>query len=339
MSRGQPLALDRGALVISIDTELAWSAMHHDHLAAGLLDPERAIAEREIVRRLLDLFDEYETRATWAMVGHLFLSACEPVDGSTHPEITRPGYSWLDRDWFARDPGTDLLRDPMWYGTDLLEMITESEVDHEIGSHSFSHLIVGDPECGEQAFRDDLEACRKVAVDSGVDLRSFVYPRNTIGHIEVLTDAGFSAYRGVRPAPFANMSPLARKVASVVDKLTPMAGSAVFPQREGSIWNIPATSLFAPLDRPGYMPIRGWVAQQRRRLRQASGLNSLYHLWFHPHNLLDDPDQSLEALAELLDESKELRSSGELENLSMSDLADRLNSLETSSGTEGRSGP
>src|SRR5690606_13017426 len=101
-----PRSLARAALVISVDTELAGGAVHHQATSAVPTQAE-AVEERERIRRLLDLLDRHEVPATFAMVGHLLLQSCSPRGGVKHPEIVRPGYEWLERDWFEPDPGTN----------------------------------------------------------------------------------------------------------------------------------------------------------------------------------------------------------------------------------------
>ena len=320
-------ALDKGVFVISIDTELAWSVVHRGAVSSEHLSPDRVASERRIVRDLLKLFEQHDIKATWATVGHLFLDECRIVDGYKHPEILRPDYDWFEGDWFDLDPSTDLSHDPMWYAPDIVEMITTARPSQEVGSHSFSHLIVGDPGCSSEAFASDLVACREIAAATGVNLFSFVYPRNTIGHLDVLADNGFTSYRGLRPGTFLDMSRVIRRAVRVVDKIRPLAGSIVLPERNGRLWNLPATSLYAPFDRARYVPFRAWVTQHIHRLDQASEHQSLFHLWFHPHNLIDDSDKALKGLERILERVDELRLQERMENLTMGELARRLDDL------------
>ncbi len=127
--------------MISIDVELAWGRVHHGIRPGSdtLFDEER-----RSVAAMLDLMQRYRISATWAVVGHLFLDRCEPVGGVHHPELRRAPYSWFEGDWFADDPGTTVHRDPWWYAPDLIDAIKACPVNQEIGSHSFSHQIVGD---------------------------------------------------------------------------------------------------------------------------------------------------------------------------------------------------
>jgi peptidoglycan/xylan/chitin deacetylase (PgdA/CDA1 family) len=319
--------LDQGAFVISIDTELAWSVVHRGVVSPDHLLPARSIAERKIVEDLLDSFTKYETKATWATVGHLFIDSCRPSDGRKHPEIQRPRYEWFEGDWFDLDPATNLASDPMWYGRDIVDMIRQAQPAQEIGSHSFSHLIVGDPGCSEDAFASDLIACHEAASALGLRLRSYVYPRNTIGHLGVLADHGFESYRGVRPATFPNLARLPRFVARMADRIRPLSGSVVLPERNGDLWNLPATNLYAPSDRAAYIPMSSWVGQQIRRLEHAARHQSLFHLWFHPHNLLQQPDQALQGLERILRRAARLRDQGRIENLTMGELTNLLNRL------------
>ena len=104
--------LKRAAFLISIDMEMAWGVVHRKNLGECYAHKQ----ERELINRLLNLFEKHDISATWCTVGHLFLDQCKPVNGYKHPEIVRPAYSWLGGDWFDNDPCSDIKTDPMWYG-------------------------------------------------------------------------------------------------------------------------------------------------------------------------------------------------------------------------------
>ena len=93
--------LERGVTVVSIDTEMAWGAAHRRGADAPAGDYS---GEHDVIDRILGVFAEHRGRATWAIVGHLFLEHCERVGGRVHPEIVRPTYPWLTGDWFDVDP-------------------------------------------------------------------------------------------------------------------------------------------------------------------------------------------------------------------------------------------
>ncbi len=137
----------------------------------------------------------YQVSATWAVVGHLFLSNCQRgADGRPHPEIEHPHQSWYGPDWHALDPCSDIASAPLWYGEDIVDKLLGHR-DQEIGCYSFSHALYDDPGLTDAAVSDDLRRCVEVAAAKGVTLRSFVFPRNREGHHRAIRDAGFTSYR------------------------------------------------------------------------------------------------------------------------------------------------
>jgi peptidoglycan/xylan/chitin deacetylase (PgdA/CDA1 family) len=322
---GAPVPLERGAFVVSIDTELAWGEAHRRD---GSQRGHRFDAERPVIDAILDLFTRYRIAATWAIVGHLFLDACGDDGGDPHPDLVPPAYDWLDEGWLAVDPRSTIESAPHWYGRDIVDAVLACPVPQEVGSHSFSHVIVDDPACTPEVFGSELAAAGRVAADRGVELRSFVYPRNSIGQIERLAEHGYRSYRGGRPAaPFAGRRGWQRRALTLVDKLRPLPGSATLPARHGSgVWNVPQTYLFAPATTGRRLPPALWARRPRARLRQAARDRSLFHLWFHPYNVTADPERALAALEVVCREAARLRDAGRLDVLTMGALADRLDS-------------
>lgn len=317
--------LDRGAFVISIDTEMAWGEAHRRDGSAGGHD---FASEREVIDGILAVFARHGIPATWAMVGHLFLGACERgPDGRAHPDAARPDYAWLDGDWFDIDPCSRVDDDPYWYGPDIVAAIAACPTHQEIGCHSFSHVIVDDPACTREVFAGELAASQAVAEASGVGaLRSFVYPRNSIAQVDRLAEHGFRCYRGGRPTPaFAGEQGWRRRVLAAVDKVQPLAGSAVRPAwHPGGVWNVPQTYLFAPATSGRRLPPAVWVRRPLARLQQAARHRSLFHLWFHPYNVTAAPERSLDALDRICAAATRLRDAGRLDVVTMGDLAARL---------------
>ena len=322
MPVGTPVPLARGAFVVSIDTELAWGEMHRRDGSGGR---HHFAAERDVIERILDVFARHDISATWAVVGHLFLDACHDGGGGPHPELVTPDYPWLDEDWLAVDPATDLDDDPFWYGRDIVDAILGCPVRQEVGSHSFTHVIVDDPACTPEVFESELAAAAAVAAERDVELRSFVYPRNKIAQVARLGEHGYRCYRGGRPLPpFAGRPGWQRRALGVADKVRPLAGSAVLPAAgDGGVWNVPQTYLFAP-SADAKLPVGVWTRRPVARLRQAARHRSLFHLWFHPYNVTAAPERALAARDHICAAAARLRDAGELDVVTMGDLAARL---------------
>ncbi len=309
--------LDRGTFVLSLDTELAWGSAHTGSLAKR--EPLFQLT-RTCIDRLLQLLERYQIKATWAIVGHLFLGQCQPVNGVKHPEIVRPAYPWFKDDWFAADPCTEMKDAPVWYGKDIIQQILSCKVSQEIGCHTFSHVQVGDPGCSRECFESELRACRLAAEQFGVTLRSFVFPRNMVGHLDVLRECGFVSYRG-------EDSPELRRLPRLLRRLLyhfRMEPSAVPAQRMG-LWNLPGSLFYPPpLSWGGSPAVALQVWKAKRSLHRAARERRLFHLWFHPFNLAINPERLLGGLESIFAEFCRYREKGLLDNLPMGELAHTL---------------
>jgi len=172
---------DAGVLVISQEIELASGVFRFDNW--GVLSKDGK-PERLALHRLLQLYRDFEIDITFPIVGHLFLDSCS----GSHPVSPTP-------DWYDEDPGTSYKEAPLWYAPDIIEVILKDQRNHEIASHSFSHVSFH--KCSPQVAEFELEACKEVTDKFDITLRSFVFPLNRVGHVNLLKKFGYFTYRAV----------------------------------------------------------------------------------------------------------------------------------------------
>jgi peptidoglycan/xylan/chitin deacetylase (PgdA/CDA1 family) len=314
----------RGTMVVSLDLELCWGRF--DKVPVPMLEAD-ASEERIQIRRLLALLDRYEIPATWAIVGHLMLAGCSRHAGAAHTDVMpRPDYSWFPKDWYVHDPCTSAIQSPGWYAPDILEWIRATRVRHEIASHSFAHIYYGDPECSATAARADLTAAVVAASQHDVPLRSFVFPRNQVGHLDVLRAQGIRAYRGADPTRFRRTKGALYKTLSFLDQLLGLPPKAVRAEEVmPGLWNIPGNHFY--MARNGLrkmIPMASRVWKGKQGIRQAIQTGGVYHLWFHPFNLNADADAMLSGLEQLFAYARRLREQGVLDIFTMDDYRARL---------------
>lgn len=270
-----------GTVVLSIDAELAWG--FHD-----LPNPptRRIEAARPAWEQLLAALEKHSIPATWAVVGHLFLTECDGSHG-THP--TAP-------DWFARDPGGTAEDHDNWFGPDLIRGIQNAETPHEIGCHSFSHVEFGSDETTHEIAVAEIESSIKAAASMGVPLHSFVFPRNNVGYRSVLSSYGFTCYRGNRPDRWFDALPTPRAGKLLDATIVRTAPPLVHPTTdEYGLINLPASlDLFGfeGIARSLVEPAVGdpVVRQAKAGIERAVTEDGVFHLWLHPNNLLDERD-------------------------------------------------
>jgi len=304
----------KGIFTLSLDFELIWGTL--DILGPDGFKKACEIERSEVIERLLNLLTEFEVPATWCIVGHLFLDRCN----GKHPEIA------IDQEWFKFDPGTDVHRDPIFYGRDLIEKIRACEVRQEIGSHSFSHIIFGD--CARETAASELAASRSVAHDAGIDLRSFVFPRNVVGHVDLLREFGFRCFRGPEPVWYERngWSQGVRRIAHLTNVLLAKTPPVVVPIDEGGgLWNIPGSMIYFPSHGARrYIPVERRVRRAVRGLDSAAREKQVFHLWFHPTNLVDEMESMFKGLREIFSHALTLRNSGKLEFRPMGSFAEAV---------------
>lgn len=308
-----------GTFVLSLDTEIAWGTLGRD------IDCARWSFDnyRPLIHRLVELLDDRDVPATWAFVGHLLLDRC---DG--HPGLPQPHYEWSPTPDSDRDPCTDLARDPWYYGRDVFELVTAARTPHEIGSHSFTHILPGDPAVSREMWRAQLTECAALHRSAGVPMESFVFPRNQVEHVDLLPEHGVRIYRGVERRGYATATGRTARVLHLLDRAVgwpPPTYDIAALRVEHGVVDLPSSQfLLAYNGVRAAVPTAARVAQARRGLDRSVRHGHAFHLWFHPFNLgLDRRGRMFGALERILDEVVARRDAGTLEVLTMGQVAQR----------------
>lgn len=301
-----------GSVVLSVDAELCWGL--HDLASPPI---ERIEGARTGWERLLSLFDRFDVPATWAIVGHLFLEEC---DGRHADHPTPPG-------WFAHERGRWHARPDLRFGPDLVRAVEEASAGHEIGSHTFSHVEFGAPGTSPELARAEVETALALAGERGISISSFVFPRNSIGHRDVLRTCGVDCYRGLAPAlpldgtPLRPLAKLAR--ATVANGTPPLVTPSI---DEYGLVDVPASLYcfsFEGRSRSLVEPVWGdpIVRQAKRGIDAATEGEGICHLWLHPNNLVHERDT--ERMAAILSYLADRRADTALSVETMGEVADR----------------
>lgn len=168
-----------GTLTISIEVELGWG-VHDLNLGSHL--SENGVEERKYLQKLLQKTAEHDIPISFDIVGHLLLSECDGI----HPGPYREG-------WFDSDPGTGVDDAPLFYASDMAEAILSSEPDHELCTHTFSHLLCG--EASDELVNLELQRVQELHTEIDKNVSSFVPPRHQQPNNEILYQNGIRVAR------------------------------------------------------------------------------------------------------------------------------------------------
>ncbi len=307
--------LDKGVLLLSLDFELAWGTRGRP--AARHCGPFWS-GTREAIRGLLDLFERYDVPATWAVVGALLL-------GRGRSDTRHP---WLDNPGLADIPAGDSTCQPQWYAEDVLEAIVSHPVAQEIACHTMTHRFIEPGSEGRRVFREELQRFRTLCDELYLEQpRTFIYPKAKMAHFDILVDEGFRSIRGPESKWFESL-PGTRVPAALrlMDARLARPPRVDLPERlPCGLWVLPSSQFYSPFLSVGkHVSVAARVRKAVKGLRLAAERKQVYHLWTHPFNLGVRTEELLAGLDEILREARRLCDAGELDVMSMGDLARNL---------------
>ena len=328
-----------GGCVISYDFELAWGSRASSlPLAIDEIERYHRVAT-EIVPRLLELHDRYQIPATWGVVGQLMLRGddCPTGHYPYPPSSEAPRYPWFSGNWFDGIPGLESAEADAYYAPRAVQAILDCPVRQELASHGFSHAPLGDPACSAAFARWELAASRAVSARWGRPPTSLIFPRNEVGHLPLLRELGFRAFRGANSEWywFGRANQLHRRrtlrygvwVLRYFDEWSAHTPPLPAARNHEGVWEIPH-SMFIP----GLRGVSRFIAPEQRVRRAVRGLQAaadegkLFSLWTHPHNFLPGAERLLPAWEEIFRSAAELREQGRLQVLTMEQLVAALDS-------------
>ena len=320
----QSSKLPKASLIISLDFELHWGRFDKYDLTDYQSYYKTTL---QTVPRILELFEKYQIRATWATVGMLMAENWE--EWKEYSPVTKPdffkekysAYNWAEKTQSASLKGL--------FAPELVRLLC-SLPGQELASHTYSHFYTGEKGSSLQAFQDDLYAAKKIAASKfGKDLESLVFPRNQY-HEEVLKIAASTGFKAARTNPNdwfwkeTAKENLLKKVFRTGDTLFPMGKSVLFDLEKCDckpILQIPASRLLRPYKSNSvFNKIR--IDRIKSEIEEAIRLKKAYHLWWHPHNFGHLPKENLDILDKLLSFIQKFIKDGSLESLNMADVSE-----------------
>jgi hypothetical protein len=311
------VSFERGTVVLSLDTEQIWG---HSDLLDQELYSERYPNTPATYEHLLRTICAAGIKATWLVVGGLALR------GSEGPQD--PRMSLLPRRWTRNVPGGNEMTEPLWYRRSFVQQLANARPAQDLGLHGgLTHLIWTDRDATPAVLRSELTAGLAALGELGIRPRSFSFPRNQERFHELLAEQGFACYRGRDIMLSARLGrSLAGSVARLLEEAGRLTPPLVWPAETlPGLWNIPASLFLYPLGelRTRLVPLRARTERVRRGVEAAIRRRGLFHFCLHPANLAESM-QGFPLFEEILEQLIKARDLGDVEILTMSEVAGRM---------------
>lgn len=292
--------LKRGAFILDIEVELGWGIIDEKINKEGLRRASEKV--REHLDTVLNLLKQYSIPVTWGIVGHLILGQCESIAGVPHPEMPRPSYKWMNSDWYKNDPCKTLVEEPAFYGKDIIDKIINRTINarssDEIACHSFSHQLFGDPGCSRVVAQAEVKRSVSLLKQCyGVRSKVFIFPRDSVGHLDILRKEGFLAFRGPIPH-FVGYSQTEKGILGSARKYSSLAiycasfyliipPPVANPRLENGLINVPASLCY---NKKPLIPLSLIVRKAKKGIGRAVKEKKVFHLYTHLINFGTAPD-------------------------------------------------
>jgi len=296
---------------------------------------ERMAQEREIIPRLLRLFEEYQIRVTWAVVGFLFFDNVQELqEGIPYLEPDYKNKNLSPYSYIANGKwGEDGWRDSEHFAPTLIKMIQETHYQ-KVSTHTFSHFYCLEEGQTLDHFREDLTAAIRIAEKRNCRIESIVFPRNQFNkaYINVLKELGIRSYRGnpshwIYKKGYSSNDSAFKRAMRLMDSYFNLSGHNCYSvkdlQREAPV-NVPASHFLRPYSRKLHLlePLR--LHRILAGMTHAAKSGSVYHLWWHPYNLASDQEENMRFIKQIIKHYKKLQAQYGIISTNMEELTDKL---------------
>lgn len=281
----------KGVFIFDVEVELAWGVIDKKINKRSLIRASKKV--REHLNSILDLLDQYAIPVTWGIVGHLILSRGESVPGIPHLEMPCPCFKRMRSHWYENDPCKTLDNEPALYGKDIVDKIVDhrlkTQASQEVACHSFSHQLFGASGCGEAVAETEVRRCVSLMKQNyGIRPRVFIFPRDAVGHLDILRKEGFLAFRGPIPHVLGysetekGILSFARKYSSLAVYFASFYLSipppVVDPRIENGLINVPASLCY---NKKPFIPLNLIVHKAKKGVDRAVKEKKVFHLYTH----------------------------------------------------------
>lgn len=272
-------------------------------VAAGRINDAALRDTYEFIRRTLG---ESGLNATTAFV------TCFAAD----PDAVRAQMETLAQlachspEWFAHVlPALRAGQTDGWNGNAYYRALMQA--GHEMAWHGATHMPLTHQTPAE-AVALEIRLAQTLFADLGHKASTIIFPRNLVGHLARLNEAGYKTYRASPPGGFGGRLASLMNEWNVLDKR--VADKPVLVDG----WQVSPAGFFLnwPSGVRAMVPVAVTVQRWKSLLRNAVKQGGYVHMWFHPHNLLTAPAMKI-AFAEIMREVGQLVLAGDMVNLTM----------------------
>ncbi len=323
--------MDNGKFIISLDFELMWGVRDHKSINDY---GENILGVYQIMPKLLDIFQKYSVKSTFAIVGFLYFNNKSELVKNISKSI--PNYfNTLINPYsnYFDNIENDGKQNAYHFAPSLIELI-RNHSEHEIGTHTFSHYYCLEKGQTLDNFKSDLEMAISVSKRSEIEITSLVFPRNQFNaeYLETCKELGIICVRGNENSWIynANLSKIFKKFQrplKLIDAYINLTGHNTYSDKILKRNNpiiIPSSRFLRPYSKKSRLLEKLRLQRIRNAMTFAAKNNQTFCLWWHPHNFGINQNENILFLEDILIHYNKLNFKYNFQSYTMSGLAKEL---------------
>lgn len=274
---------------------------------------------------ILELFEQYDIHATIAYVGMLNFKDKKALLANL-PSL-KPNYTNNKLSPY-RKSFSYITNDKYFFAPQLIKLIC-STPNIEVGTHTFSHYYCMEEGQDINTFEQDLQQAVKQAKINGIKFRSIIFPRNQVpdNYLHILSRYEIKTYRGNPEKLFKKNGGVFQRIIRLLDTFFNIVGYNTYRDENlGSKYpiNVPASRFLKPYNKK--LAIFDFLKLRRIKnaMTYAAKNGEMYHLWWHPHNFGNKPNNNLKFLKKILQHYQVLNKKYNYQSMTMEKYSDKI---------------
>lgn len=302
----------KARFILSFDCEGKWGMADDSAMASN--NPINGDSLTKAYTQIFEILERHKIAATFALVG-LFAGGYEQyVDSRGELLDSEPHRDWLkvaERSFAAG------FQDG-WFYPELVNQI-KARGNHEIASHSFTHLPLHNGGVAEKSFLTELKFVNQWKAQNSVELSTFIYPRNQIKFEEQLSNFDFLGYRqcDIQNSAYASRFQILQDECNIgrkSDKHSVSTRPIAIPPGTFLNWRHGPRRII-----PKWVTLKRWS----NVLDHAVFSGGVAHLWLHPHNLITARGQ-VELFEDAISRVAKARNSGLIKSVTQAEYCKEI---------------
>lgn len=296
----------RAVFTLSVDCEGLWGMADNAAVIEGGAINQASLTEAYAVLR--QTLERYQVKATAAFVS-CFAVPQEALRDRIplFERMAAANPAWFKHILSALKSGALAG----WSGASFYRAMAAA--GHEMAWHGTTHQSLAD-DASAETIALEMELMPQLFAELGAAPGSIVFPRNRVGHLDLLRRQGFDCYRAALPGGLRSRLLALANEWNVLDSRVheqPVVAGGWHKSPAGHFLNWPSGIRRTV---PPAVTVRRWT----HMLDLAINCGGYVHMWFHPHNLITAPAMR-QAFVEIIRHVGERAARGEIANLTMSE--------------------